>query len=98
MATNLRLLKEIAGYKKVCYPHAKAMGGHVGLKVKKLNYLQLTERLLYIYKNRLEIRKLKTAKETFTWFRVKNRPARASNALRPYKFLHSELLAGAAYD
>jgi hypothetical protein len=98
MGTNLRLLKAMRGFQRVCYPHAKAMGGHMGLRVKQLNAKQLDERLHFIHENRLEIGRLKTDRGTFSWFRVKNRPARASDALGPYKFSHQELPAGVVYD
>jgi hypothetical protein len=32
------------------------------------------------------------------WFRKENRPARASDALRPYKFKHKDLTAGLDYN
>jgi len=98
MGLNLKLLKAWSGFRKVCYVHSKAMGGHVGLRVKQLNGQQLEERLRYIHNNRLEIGRLKTSKDTFSWFRVKNRPARASDTLGPYKFKHEDLLADLDYD
>jgi hypothetical protein len=98
MGLNLRLLKAWNGFRTVCYVHSKAMGGHMGLRVKQLSWQQLEERLQYIHNNRLEIGKLKTGKDTFSWFRVKNRPARASDALGPYKFKHEDLPADLDYD
>jgi hypothetical protein len=98
MGVNLKLLKTMATFRRVCYPHAKAMGGHMGLRVKHLNAAQLEERLRFINENRLQIGRLKTSSETYTWFRVKSRPARASDALGPYKFLHVEPPTGVIVD
>ena len=74
------------------------MGRHIGLRVKQLSAPQLESRLRYIHDNRLEIKRLKTDKETYIWFRKENRPARVSNALRPYKFKHKDLTAGLDYN
>jgi hypothetical protein len=37
MGLNLKLLKAWSGFRKVCYVHLKAIGGHMGLRVKQLN-------------------------------------------------------------
>jgi hypothetical protein len=97
MGTNLKLLKAMVGFRRVCYPHSKAMGGHMGLRIKQLSAGDLRQRLEQIHENRLEIGKLKTDKGTFSWFRMKNRPPRASDALGPYKFKHDDYAAGLTY-
>jgi hypothetical protein len=98
MGLNLKLLKAMVEFRHTCYAHAKAMGGHMGLMVKSLKAEQLQERLQYIHENRLDIGRLKTSKETFLWFRMKNRPPRASDALGPYKFMHTEVPSEFDYD
>jgi hypothetical protein len=90
MGTNLKLLKIMMGFQRVCFPHSKAIGGHIGLQIKQLNATDLQQRLEQIYKNRLEIGKLKTDRDIFLWFCIKNRPPCVSNALRPYKFKHNK--------
>jgi hypothetical protein len=98
MRGNLSLLGEMVEFQTVCYPHAKAMGAHMGLRVKQLNASRLKERLSFIYEHRHAIGALKTSKDTYKWFRMANRPARASDALGPYKFVHNELPVDAEYD
>jgi hypothetical protein len=88
LATDMKLLSRMQGYKHVCFAHAKALGGHIGLMVKQLDYPGLVSRLRLVHERRLELGKLKTSPETFSWFRVANRPARPSDMLGPYKFVH----------
>jgi hypothetical protein len=97
-ASNIRLLITMHKFEHVCYAHSKAMGGHIGLMVKHLNAEQLTERLRIVHDSRLQIGKLKTGNDTYTWFRVVNRPPRPSDALGPYKFAHQGPLAEFEYD
>jgi hypothetical protein len=87
--TNMRLLATMQSFTRVCYFHSKAMGGHIGLMLKHLNALELSARLRAVHGARLNLGGLKTAHGTHTWFRVKNRPARPSDALGPYKFAHN---------
>ena len=98
MASNMKLLRRMRGFQRVCYAHAKAMGGHMGLRVKKLSGPQLDERLQLLHDSRLRIGKLKTDAATFSWFRVKNRPHRPSDLLGPYKFMHAKPPAEFDYD
>ncbi|CAM6002997.1 unnamed protein product [Sphagnum balticum] len=86
---NLSLLGKMLGYKKVCYSHAKAVGAHVGLRIKMLNEATLKSRLQFIHNNRLQLGKIKTDSEKYSWFRKSNRPPRPSDNLGPYKFQHS---------
>jgi hypothetical protein len=57
--------------------------------LKHLNILKLSTRLQAVHSTRLNLGGLKTAHGTHTWFQVKNRPARPSNTLGPYKFAHN---------
>ena len=98
MATNFKLLKSWQSWQSVCYPHTKATGSHMGLRIKQLKAKQLADRLQYIHEHRLEIGKLKTDPATFTWFRVKNRPQRPSDFLGPYNFAHADPPAAFHYD
>jgi hypothetical protein len=98
MGTNLKLLKTIMGFQGVCFLYSKAIGGHIGLWIKQLNAMDLWQRLKQIYKNRLEISKLKTDRDIFLWFRIKNYPPYVSNALRLYKFKHNKHLADLAFS
>lgn len=82
----LRLLGRMLEFRTVCYPHLKAMGGHVGLRLKQLSAGDLLARLQHVYERRLEIGRLKTNHDTYRWFRTKSRPAHATDALGPYKF------------
>jgi hypothetical protein len=91
MGTNLKLLRRMHGYRQVCYVHQKAVGGHMGLRVKMLKAEELRGKLQFLFDHQLKIGDIKTARGTFMWFRVKNRPARASDALGPYKFIHTEV-------
>jgi hypothetical protein len=90
LPADLRLLRSMHGFSGVCYSHAKAMGGHMGLRVKQLQMPLLLERLRYLHEHCNEIGAVKTALDTFKWFRAKNRPARPSDDLGPYKFAHLE--------
>jgi hypothetical protein len=87
--TNMRLLATMQSFTRVCYFHSKAIGGHIGLMLKHLNALELSTRLRAVHGARLNLGGLKTAHSTHTWFQVKNRPARPSDALGPYKFAHN---------
>lgn len=93
LTTDLKLLARMVRFERVCYPHTKAMGGHIGLMLKHLNHQQLTDRLRSVHENRLRIGTLKTASDTFTWFRTANRPVRPSDGLGPYKFIPQSLAA-----
>lgn len=97
LPTDMKLLRRMQDFKRVCYAHAKAMGGHLGLMVRKLTYPQLLERMADVHKNRLHLGRLKTQPTTFSWFRVANRPPRPSDMLGPYKFAHMSSM-GFAYD
>src|SRR5436853_307505 len=88
LAKDMSLLSRMLKFDKVCYPHAKAMGGHLGLMVKRLSYPQLLARMRDIFDRRQELGKLKTDQQTYSWFRVANRPPRPSDMLGPYKFTH----------
>ena len=96
--TNMRLLAKMQSFTRVCYAHSKAMGGHIGLMLKHLNATELTARLRAVHAARLNLGGLKTAHDTHTWFRVKNRPARPSDALGPYKFAHNTDVAEFGFD
>ena len=89
LATDLKLLSRWSDYAHVCHAHSKAMGGHLGLQVKKLNHTGLTQRLREVHDNQYNIGKLKTDSTTFNWFRKASRPARPSDSLGPYKFAHA---------
>jgi hypothetical protein len=41
IGTNLKLLKTIMGFQRVYFPHSKAIGGHMGLRIKQLNTTDL---------------------------------------------------------
>ena len=82
----LRALNRMVEFKRICYVHLKGLGGHLGLMLKRLNYEALQNRLLHIHANQLQLGSLKTAQDTYSWFRVANRPARPSDRLGPYKF------------
>ena len=97
LVTDIKLLSRMQGYKRVCFAHAKALGGHIGLMLKQLDYPGLIDRLRLVHERRLELGKLKTSPETFSWFRVANRPTRPSDMLGPYKFVH-QAPAGFHYD
>jgi hypothetical protein len=45
-------------------------------------------RLWTVYQRQLEVGKWKTSEEACQWFRVAHGPARPSDGLGPYKFLH----------
>ena len=96
--TNMRLLAKMQSFTCVCYAHSKAMGGHIGLMLKHLTARELTARLRTVHAARLNLGRLKTAHDTHTWFRVKNRPARPSDALGPYKFAHNADVTEFDYD
>jgi hypothetical protein len=98
MDFNLKLLKRMQGYRHVCYVHAKAVGGHMGLRVKQLKEGSLKERLALLHERRLEIGDIKVNSSTFSWFRMKNRPSRASDALGPYKFMHKQTPESFEFD
>jgi hypothetical protein len=87
--TNIRLLATIQSFTRVCYFHSKAIRGHIGLMLKHLNAVKLSARLRAVHGAQLNLGGLKTAHGTHTWFQVKNRPARPSDALSPYKFAHN---------
>jgi hypothetical protein len=83
----LRLLGRLEEFSEdVCYVHLKALGGHVGLMVKRLGMEDLRERLLYVNEHRLRLGALKSNDDTYRWFRVANRPPRPSDRLGPYRF------------
>ena len=97
LVTDMKLLARMQEFEWICYPHAKAMGGHLGLMVRSLEHQQLMGRMKEIHDNRLQLGRLKTQKETFAWFRVENRPSRPSDMLGPYKFVH-ENARGFSFD
>jgi hypothetical protein len=92
LPTDMKLLHRMQDFKRVCYTHAKAMGGHLGLMVKRLDHSQLLKRMADVHKNRLHLGRLKTQPATFSWFRVANRPPRPSDMLGPYKFAHESTM------
>jgi hypothetical protein len=65
------------------------MRGHINLILKYLNILELSTQLWAVHSAQLNLRGLKTVYSTYTWFQVKNRLARPSNTLGPYKFAHN---------
>lgn len=89
LAADLKLLGFWSEFNHVCFPHTKAMGGHIGLMLQYLKWDQLEGRLRRIHEERLNIGKLKTDPATYHWFRRLNRPARPEDALGPYKFKHA---------
>jgi hypothetical protein len=87
--TNIRLLATMQSFIRVCYFHLKAIRDHIGLMLKHLNTLELSTRLQAVHGVWLNLEGLKTAHSTYTWFWVKNRPARPSDTLGPYKFAYN---------
>ncbi|RDL34485.1 uncharacterized protein BP5553_07613 [Venustampulla echinocandica] len=95
---SMKLLGKMVSYKRVCYRHGRMMASYMGLCTKRLGDADLAVRLRTLYEKRLEIGKLKTEEETFQWFRVANRPARPSDGLGPYKFMHNRAPGGFQFD
>jgi len=87
LTADMKLLARHQGFQRVCYAHSKAMGGHLGLMVKRLNRQELADRIRIVHENSLTLGELKTNPVTYKWFRVANRPARPSDSLGPYKFM-----------
>lgn len=98
LATDMRLLAAHQSFRRVCYSHSKAMGGHIGLMLKKLTAPMLAERLREVHNGRHRIGRLKTDPETYRWFRVANRPPRPSDSLGPYRFAPVPLPPTFHYD
>ena len=74
------------------------MASHMGLLTKRLRDADIVVRLKHVYKHRLDIGKLKTDDKTYQWFRVANCPARPSDGLGPYKFLHDPTASNFEFD
>jgi hypothetical protein len=72
----------------VCYRHAFAIGGHLGMLIKKLDHEHLVDRLRTVYRE-TRMRPIEamqvTAKYSY-WFRISDRPAVPSDALGPYRY------------
>jgi hypothetical protein len=73
-------------YRRMCYKHTKALGGRVGLKVKTVNYEDLSKTLLYLYTNRMRIGSIKTDNDTFNLWRRSHRPFHKDDDLGAYRF------------
>ena len=74
---------------RICYLHLKITTSHNGLRT-NLKIDQLLQRLQQIYTSRDRLSNFKTDVAIYTWFRKKNRSARPSNTLKPYRFQHSK--------
>lgn len=91
-----RLVKRWAAYHtqgvKVCYHHGKNIASIIGLQIRILTSALLVERLLAYHEAILQSKTgdLRSGKETYSWFRMESRPARASDRLGPYKFTPRE--------
>lgn len=94
----IRLLSTMVGFRHVCYKHMKSLAAHAGLMVKTLNHAELRERLQIVHEHRETLGALKTANETFRWFRRKHRPTRPSDRLGPYQFAGQDSAGAFTYD
>ena len=84
----IRLLGETVAASEnnsVCYAHWQKVASKVGLQTKRLSEVALTQRLRFVYNNRLKLDKLKTDQETYQYFRKDHRPARPSDGLGIYR-------------
>jgi hypothetical protein len=84
-AQQTRIVKEWLGYDvvglNVCYAHRKAIASIIGFQVKSLDMKMITQRLRVYHEAIMSnsMGNLKTAKTTYTWFRIANRPAHPSD-------------------
>ena len=69
------------------------LNSYLGLQIKHLNNTTLRERLIIIYNRRNDLGKLKTDTNIYFQFRLTNRPIRPFNAIKIYRFRHSEIPA-----
>ena len=77
----------------LCYFHAHRLGGKLELTLQKVNHEGLMEWLSHIHANFEELGRLKTADDTYHWFRRSARPVRPEDELGPYRFKHQTLPA-----
>jgi hypothetical protein len=73
----------------VCFQHTKNVASAVGMQTRNLNTTTARERLRRYHQAILEnaIGDLKAAQETYSWFRMADRPSRPSDRLGPYKLM-----------
>ncbi|KAI9767399.1 MAG: hypothetical protein M1835_007046 [Candelina submexicana] len=87
---NIRLVKEFLEFGTVCWMHGRDLAAHCGFQIKQLNTERMRERLQIFYENRGSLGTLKTANETYSWFRVSDRPRVPADQLGPYRLIHAK--------
>lgn len=96
-ATAIRMLGEVVQELNkehdVCYAHLMKMGGKTGLQIKGLERKALILRLKTVYRRRFDLGTIKTAADTYIWFRRENRPPRPDDSLRIYRLQPMESIS-----
>lgn len=90
LSKTLRLLREYHGFCSPCFYHSQRLASHLGLQTRQLTRVLLHSRLQTLYAHRDVLGKLKTAEDTYLWFRKTDRPPRCVDQLGPYRFTHAE--------
>ncbi len=94
VATLARIMEEegldVDRDARLCYAHKKMLGGTIGLRLRTLTTERLDERFRMIWRQRANIAKLKTGKDTWAWFRASDRPPRAADNMGHFNYVHEE--------
>jgi hypothetical protein len=94
---QVQLVKEWVGLvdvgNEVCFQHSKSIASVVGMQTRNLNATTVKERLHHYHQAILDnaVGDLKTAKGTYAWFRMTDRPSRPSDRLGPYKLMPKDV-------
>ena len=77
----------------MCFQHSKIIASVIGIKTRYLNATTVKERLRRYHQAILDnaVGDLKTAKGTYAWFRMTDRPSRPSDRLGPYKLMPKDV-------